>query len=331
METSNPRILTASDNGNSLRSVQLENEMISATVLPDVGAKIYDLTWKASGRNILWHNPRIEPQRFPIEANFDNYWCGGWDEGFPTCDACEHQGESYPNLGELRSVSWNIETVTKNGNGAVAKLLAFGPISPVRAVKTVMLSGATVKVRYEVTNLGPLPLDFIWGSHPALAVTPATVLHIPAETGIVGLSSHPSLGSVGETYDWPFLNTASGRTDMSRVQSMEAGVFCGHYATRLRAGWYAVEFRDLDFGLIFSFPLNLCPQLWMWLVYGGWRGYHHVIVEPWTSYPVNLAEAVRHNTHRRLEPEQTFATEVSATAHDGLGNWQETLRTIDSR
>lgn len=322
---------TALGRVNSLRSVQLESESMSASILPEVGAKIYDLIWKASGRNILWHNPRIEPQRFPIDANFDNYWCGGWDEGFPTCDACEHQGESYPNLGELRSIAWKVESVTENANEAVAEFSAFGPISPVRAIKTVALSGATVKVRYQVTNLGPLPLDFIWGSHPALAVTAETVLHIPAETGVVGLSSHPSVGSVGETYDWPFLKTASGVTDMSRVQGIEAGISCGHYATRLRAGWYAVEFRDLDFGVIFRFPLDLCAQLWMWLVYGGWRGYHHVIVEPWTSYPVNLAEAVRHNTHRRLEREETFVAEVSATMHEGLSDWPETLRRIESR
>lgn len=315
---------------NSLPSVHLENENISLSILPGVGAKIHDLIWKASGRDILWHNPRIRPQRYPIEANFDNYWCGGWDEGFPTCDACEHQGESYPNLGELRSVSWDIESLHENGNEAVAELSAFGPISPVRAVKTVTLSGPSVSVRYQLSNLGPLPLDFIWGSHPALAITPATILHIPAQTGVVALSSDPSLGSVGQHYKWPFLNGASGRTDMSRVQSIEARVFCGHYAMDLGGGWYAVEFRDQDLGLIFRFPLDLCPQLWMWLVYGGWRGYHHVIIEPWTSYPVSLAEAVRRNTHRHLEPEQTFVAEVSATVRGGLNDWQETLRRFES-
>jgi hypothetical protein len=77
---------TALGSVNSLGSLQLESESMRATILPDVGAEIYDLIWKASGRNILWHNPRIEPQRFPIEANFDNYWSGGWDEGFPTCE-----------------------------------------------------------------------------------------------------------------------------------------------------------------------------------------------------------------------------------------------------
>lgn len=315
---------------NSLSSVQLETDNISVRILPEVGAKIQDLIWKPSGRNMLWQNPRIKPQRYPIEANFDNYWSGGWDEGFPTCDACEYRGESYPNLGELRSICWNVESLHESGDEATAELSAFGPISPVRALKRVTLSGSTVTVRYQLSNIGMLPLDFIWGSHAALTPSQATVLHIPARTGVVGLSSDPSLGSVGERYDWPFLNSPGGRTDMRCVQSIEARTFCGHYATDLRGGWYAVEFRDLDLGLTFQFPLNLCRQLWMWLVYGGWRGYHHVIVEPWTSYPVNLADAVRGNTHRQLEPGQEFVAEVSATVHGTLGGWQETLRRFES-
>jgi hypothetical protein len=66
----------------------------------------------------------------------------------------------------------------------------------------------------------------------------------------------------------------------------------------------------------------------MWLVYGGWRGYHHVIVEPWTSCPISLAEAVRRNTSLRLEPGRTFSTEVSVTIHK-LDEWREQMRRIE--
>jgi hypothetical protein len=45
-----------------VQAVVLENDWIRASVLPAVGAKIYDLIWKPTGRNTLWHNPRILPQ-----------------------------------------------------------------------------------------------------------------------------------------------------------------------------------------------------------------------------------------------------------------------------
>ena len=314
-----------------LDAVQLENEWLRISILPGVGAKIYDLVRKGSGRNFLWHNPRIAPQPFPIEANFDNYWCGGWDEGFPTCDACDFRGEHYPNLGELRSLRWTVERAQGDGEDAVVKLSAFGPISPVRAEKTVTLAGRSpvLRVRYAVTNLGLLPMDFVWGTHPAIAPTPHMTLRIPARTGIVGQASDPSLGTPGQRYSWPVLETAAGRADMSRVQPMEAKIFCGHYATDLQAGWYSAEDSETGEGFLLKFPVEQCPYLWLWLDYGGWRGYHHVIVEPWTSYPVNLAEAARQGTSRKLEPGGKFEVEVRATVYARPETWEEARRRLE--
>src|SRR5439155_15523314 len=157
--------------------------------------------------------------------------------------------------------------------------------SPIRAQKEITLArrSPTLSMRYEVENLGPMSLDFMWGTHPALAPTPQMVLRIPARTGIVGQASHASLGTPGQRYSWPILETAGSRTDISRIQPIGANLFCGHYATDLEGGWYAAEDLETGEGILLEFPVDLCPHLWMWLVYGGWRGYHHVIVEPWTG------------------------------------------------
>ena len=320
----------ANAGADQLQVVQLENEWLAISILPEVGAKLYDLIWKPTGRNFLWHNPRIAPQKYAIEANFDNYWCGGWDEGFPTCDACEHQGENYPNLGELRSLQWNVISVDRERGNQVVRLSAFGPISPVRAEKTVTLVDAApvVKVNYEITNLGPGSIDFIWGTHPCLAVTPNMMFRIPARTGIVGLSSDASLGAPGERYAWPMIDTPAGRTDMSRTRAIDAKMFCGHYATDLEAGWYAAEDSETGEGFLLSFPVEQCPYLWLWLVYGGWRGYHHVIVEPWTSYPVHLADAVRGGTSRKLAPGERFTAEVRAAIYTKPDSFEQALRRV---
>lgn len=313
-----------------IRQLVLENDRLKLTILPEVGGKIYDLILKSSGRNLLWHNPRILPQTYPIDGNFDNYWCGGWDEGFPTCDECDHKGEHYPNLGELRSLRWEVKTAEETEQGATVQLGAYGPINPVQARKTVTLhrGQASLSVRSEITNLGPLPIDFIWGTHPAIEPGQEALLRIPARTGIVGLASQPSLGSPGQQYDWPLLRTPEGQIDMSLTQPKTAGVFCGHYATDLEAGWYAIEDRDTGEGFLLRFPKEICPYLWMWVVYGGWRGYRHVIVEPWTSYPVNLAEAFRQQKHRLLKPGETFEVVVSAVLYARPQTLEEALGSI---
>lgn len=316
---------------NDLQAVVLESDSLRASVLPALGGKIYDLVWKAAGRNVLWHNPRILPQTFPIDANFDNYWCGGWDDGFPTCDPCEYRGEQYPALGELRSVKWQVEAAGEDGEKAFVKLAAFGPISPVRAEKTVTLMAKqpVLRMRYEITNLGPLPLEFIWGTHPALEAHENLILRIPAKTGMVGQATDPRLGTPGQRYAWPLLETPHGVVDMSRVQSIDAKVACGHYALDLEAGWYAVEDSRTGDGFLLKFPLTKCPYLWMWLVYGGWRGYHHIILEPWTSYPNRLVEAVQQNTHRTLVPGGRFEVEVVATVYRGEEGYEGALRKLE--
>jgi hypothetical protein len=117
---------------------------------------------------------------------------------------------------------------------------------------------------------------------------------------------------------------------MSLTQPQEAGIFCGHTATDLEEGWYAVEDRDTGEGFLLQFPHDICPYLWMWLVYGGWRGYRHVILEPWTSHPVNLAQAVRQHTHRVLQAGEAFEVQVCATIYSKPLTWKDALQQASS-
>jgi hypothetical protein len=309
-----------------LRVLHLENECFKLSILPEVGAKILSLFDKQRSRNVLWENPRIRPQRFPIDANFDNYWCGGWDDAFPTADACVHQGEPFPNLGELRSLNWHVEDLSSDALGGSARLSAYGPISAIKAIKTVSLVGQEIHLDFEIESRSPLPVDFLWGTHPALAVGAGTRLIIPARRGIVGQSSDPSLGSPGQHYDWPMIKSDKGTTDMSIVQDISAGIACGHYATELEDGWYAVETAGA--GVLFEFPLETCPCLWLWLVYGGWRGYHHAILEPWTGYPVNLEQAVKEGRARQLGPAETFAVRIRCTTYTPPESHADALRRV---
>jgi hypothetical protein len=310
-----------------LSTVELENKWFKLRILPEVGAKIYDLIWKPTGKNILWHNPRIAPQPYPIESEFDNYWCGGWDDAFPTCDECMFQGQRYPSLGELRSLRWNVESARRQGSDAAARLSTFGPITPARAMKTVTLESQSpvVRMQYRIENLGPMNVDFLWGTHPALAITEHTILRIPARHGIVSQCNQANWGRAGQRYDWPILETESGRLEMNKVQGIDANLCFGHYAIDLEDAWYAIEDTSSGEGFLLKFPLDQCPCLWLWLNYGGWRGLHHVILEPWTSVPVNLAQAYEQKTSRCLKPGEDFSVDISATVYHRPETWKEAL------
>jgi hypothetical protein len=300
--------------------IELENNWLRATVLPQVGAKIFDLTFKETGQNYLWHHSRISPQPFPVDAIFDDYWCGGWDDGFPTCDPCEFRGKNYPGLGELRSIPWSVARMT----GSEVELYTSGPISPVTARKVVRLSSsaAVLSMRFEVSNADLLPLDFMWGTHPAIRPFGDNLrLRIPARTGIFAEGSPAMIYEPGLCFDWPTLDGS----DMSLIGAADSGSYCGLGVTDLEAGWYTIEDLDTGEGLAVSFPLHLCPYLWLWLNYGGYYGHHHVIVEPWTSFPMTLAAAARAGTSRLLEPGSTFHATIAMSPYRRPETYEDAL------
>jgi len=66
----------------------------------------------------------------------------------------------------------------------------------------------------------------------------------------------------------------------------------------------------------------------LWLNYRGWRGLYHVIVEPWTSIPANLAQAHEQKTSRSVNPGEEFAVEVKATVYRKPESWKRALERL---
>jgi hypothetical protein len=81
---------------------------------------------------------------------------------------------------------------------------------------------------------------------------------------------------------------------------------------------------------LLRFPIESCPYLWMWLVYGDWRVNYRLILEPWTSYPNKLAVAVQQGTQCWLEPEGQLVVEVAATLYQDDEGYQGALGRLAS-
>jgi galactose mutarotase-like enzyme len=313
----------------------LENRSLRVVVVPELGGKVLELIDKAGDRDLLWHNPRTPPRRAPFGAFFDDWWCGGWDEIFPTGDVAHLHDEPLPYMGELWSVPWSAREEPA-GEGAVA-MTATGhaTIAPARLERRLELRGdePVLRATYRLTNLDLRPLPYLWGIHPALAISPAHRIDLPAGRMLVGVSSDGALGTPGLEYEWPLLPSAGapeGVRDMRYVPGRDALVFGGHWATGLRDGWVALTDTLTRRGLAIAFPLEVFRAAWVWQVYGGWRGHYHLALEPWTGHPMQLDQAVASGAARVLEPGETQEaavsfvvygdrTSVSRVAPDGEG------------
>ncbi len=300
----------------------LENAALRVTVLAELGGHVLELIDKAADRDLLWVNPRTRPRRAPYGAHFDDWWSGGWDEIFPTGDRAKLHGEELPYMGELWSVPWTAEAGAVDDRAWVAAA-GLATMAPARLERTLELRDdePVLRAHYRLTNLDVRPLPFLWGIHPSFAITPAHRIDAPAREMRVGVSSGPAMGVVGTTYSWPAQpdQTASGGLrDVRRVLPASAAVFGGHWATDLAAGWLALTDTSARRGIAIAFPVDVFPHAWLWQVYGGWRGHHHLCLEPWTGYPMQLEEAQAAGRERVLQPGESLEADVAFVLFSGL-------------
>lgn len=298
---------------NGLRALVLENATLRLVILPETGGRIYSIVHKPTDTEILWHHPRNLPRVIPYGSNFDDTWPGGWDEILPSTEISEYRGDRLPSMGELWALPWMWQD--NGADGLYTSVLAS--ILPLRFERWIRLDkhAPVFHVRYRLTNLGLSPLDLNWGIHPVLAISPHCRIDLPPCTGIVAQSSGVALGAVGERYHWP---TLPGGADVSRVLPFEADVFGGHYATELESSWFALTNTESRVGFGMLFPSDIFHALWIWQVYGGWRGLHQLAIEPWVGYPVRWEDALQAGRTRSLIPNLPVEYTVSAAVYTGI-------------
>lgn len=316
-----------------LDALVLENAALRVTVVPSMGGHVAELVDRAADRDLLWHNPRSTPRPAPYGGHFDDWWSGGIDEIFPSGEVGRLHGEPLPYMGELWCVPWEATPmVTADGREASILGVAYGTVAPARFERRLTLAADApiLRAHYRIENLDVRPLPFTWGVHPAFAVGPAHRIDHPGRRMLVGTSSSPELGTAGDRYDWPQMpdpTSASGKRDVSLVRGREAGVFGGHWVTDLADGWLALTDTAMRRGVAISFDRDIFPVAWLWQVYGGWRGHHHLALEPWTSMPMDLDGAIAAGRARMLAPGEVMETEVAFALHEGLERVSRVERT----
>jgi len=305
---------------NGLKAVVLENRFLRLTVLPEAGGKLLSLEDRAERREWLWRNPRIAPERASVGDSFDDHWSGGADTFFPTCYPCSVDGLDIPDSGEWWNVPW--EDSTHEDEAAVRlELRAGGRVFPVESLRRISLGhdARHLRVDFSIRNVGHAPLPFLIGFHPALQVVPGSRIHLPPGTAQVDESSGGSMGHVGQRYRWPMLPVAGGDSvDMGVVRGPEAGQFAGHFLfpDAGRAFWALTDpGGGAGLGLWAS---EAFTGLWLWQVYGGWRGYYHVALEPWTGHPITLSQAVEAGTACWIKPDAQFHASIVLVCFRGF-------------
>jgi galactose mutarotase-like enzyme len=310
-----------------LPAVVLENPSLRFVVVPRLGGRVVSMVSKAADRDLLFHHPRSRPREAVFGAEIDDWWAGGIDEVAPTGHRCTVAGESLPPLGELWSQAWEARVVERGPEVVSVELRAAGVITPVVAERRMELRADRpfVVSTHRLTNVGYKPVPLMWGIHPGIAVRPGSRIDVPGRRGTFW-EGDPAPVASGASFEWPRLPAADREVDLSECPPPEPPTWHLSFVDELSAGWLSVTDPQSRSGFAMTFDPDVFSCVWVWGVYGGWRGLYTVAVEPWTAWPPRLDQVIDAGRATVLEPGETLETNVRFIAHTGF----RSVATIDA-
>lgn len=176
----------------SYEAVILENDSLKLTFLPALGGRLYQVTDKATGQNLLYNNPVIKPTRWgPPEMN---WWlaAGGMEWAFPVY---EH--------GYAWGMPWTHTTATLSDSVSITLEYVDTP-SNLAAQVTVMLpmTGRAFAVSPRLANQGTSPANVQLWVNAALPAGEGMRIEMPASTVKVHSAGQPEGVQAGQLLNW---------------------------------------------------------------------------------------------------------------------------------
>lgn len=302
-----------------LQTIVLENRCLRLVILPEAGAKIWQITYKPLDADLLWNNPRISPATHTIHAHYDDVWSGGWDELFPNDEAGLLQGELLPDHGELWTGRWDADTLTDSDFAGV-RLRFQTPISSFVIERTIRLrsNSSQFEIEYCFTNGNTEPYPFLWKLHPAFAVTSDHRIDFPQMQVVREPAFAGSLADAPLSFAWPRVPLADRTIDLRDVPDPSSRAVHFFYGTELSAGWCAITNRATGLATGLRFDPEVFKTCWLFATHGGWRNLNVAVLEPATGYPFQAQAMIDARRARWLAPGESLKTSVLFSAREGL-------------
>ena len=317
-----------------LKTVFIENEKIKIGILVDRGADIFQFQYKPVDIDFLWKSYQgvkrgdFNPASSSKDGKFLDYYHGGWQELFPNGgDQVVYKGANLPMHGEIHSVPWEYRLLKDDPEEVKIELSirTYRTCFFVKKVLSIHGNKPVLNINETIVNESNEEMDFMWGHHPSFGppfLSEDCVINIPECSVLndeIDLSPKTGRLKVAHRSKWPMTIGRKGENiDLSRIPPRDTNSHDRAYIHGFSEGWYSIINRKMDIGFKLSFDPSVFKYLWFWQVYGGAPGYpwygtnYNIALEPNSSYPPNLLEAVESGTSMKLQPGEKINTEMVA-------------------
>lgn len=312
-------ILNSGATLHGLRTILLENRHLRIVVLPEAGAKVWQITYKPLDADLLWNNPSVPPTRQILHACYDDTWSGGWDELFPNDEADALQGNALADHGELWTGEWQAEFFQME-NSAGVHLRFTTPISNFLVEKTLFLrpQSTSLEIKYRLTNHGTDEFPFLFKLHPAFAVSTNHRIDFPPMTVRLEPEFSGTLDGAPPIFPWPYAPLGDRVLDLREVPDASSRAMNFFYGTGLASGWCGITNRATRLAAALRFDPKVFSSCWLFATHGGWRNLNVAVLEPATGYPFRMQSMINFGRARRLAPGESLETAVLISVQEGL-------------
>jgi hypothetical protein len=233
------------------RLIVLENRYLKLEILPDLGGRLYGVTFKPTGSQELYQNPVVKPTAWgppapPYPAGA-NWWlaAGGLEWAFPV----EEHGYEFGN-------AWGFDNVTTSNGGYMVTVFNRDPQRPHAVVDIKLEPGeAFFTLQFHVINAWGSSYRFKWWHNAMLAPGPHNTVNEnvrfiwPATQATVHATRDPAFPAAGQPVDWPIYQ---GR-DLSRLGEWTG--FLGLFQRpAAQGGFQAVYDEASNEGVVRTYP-----------------------------------------------------------------------------
>jgi galactose mutarotase-like enzyme len=254
---------------------RLSNAFLSVDVVPELGARMVSLKNIRSGREWCW-NPDESMQLFANDYgdSFAESPNVGFDECFPTIEACEWQGRRLPCHGEVWSVPWKLDEQAWE-RGIISTTVTCRQ-SPFELNRQLSLRGNQVHLNYLLRNKGEQPEAYLWAFHPMMRVNSDDRLELPEEVRILQVEGARGVPENAPESDWswpsPFAGFELDRFELGANESASVKGFTGKL--KESAARIASQANGEYFEISWEAEPN--PFLGVWINRGAYQGFQYV-------------------------------------------------------
>ncbi len=292
----------------------LENEHLRVVIVPELGAKIASLVDKASGHE--WLAPPTHPVRAREYGDtFIDHDMAGWDEMFPTINACpspHDPAKHLPDHGEVWAMPWHL----LDGHGAMMTLRVGGRVLSYVLTRKAALDGAVLRLEYHLKSLSDTPIPFLWAAHPLFNADQHTRIELPAPlTQVVNVADHPLWGAPDRILDYPLMPGIAQRLD--RVGDAARKDYRKYYIPPEQpVASAALVQEDIGRRLEMSWHDVFAPYLGVWVDEGMYSRKTTVALEPASGYYDSLTLAMANHRAATLPAGSVMTWWVEARCGD---------------